>query len=471
MKPSETIPQSIESEQAVIGAMLIDPDCIFKVNAIVSLTDFYLSKNREIYEAILALHTQRVKVDFVTLTERLENSGKLELIGGMAYVSSLLSCVPSALNVEHYARSVKETAIRRAMLDSVSDIARAAYDETRPVSECLSEASASIARLNTTASHNTGHKADAGAFAVLARSEYYRRNPLRPGEVRGISTGYPDVNAMMGGFLRGYVYYLLGVEHCGKTWVCLNLAANVAREGGRVLFFSLEMSADTDPEEYQSSTLWERLVLMEIGMTISEYRNGAIAERDYPRFTNGIQEVSAWDFTIYDNVRRYEDISAIVQREQHVKPLDLVVIDYLKLITPPSGSGRAQQTRQEGLGQLTGALKGLATDNHIALFVPHQISSKQLAGRTEKRPRLEDGYYTGDLGQDADVVLGLYRPDLYDSVDAQRAASAANGVAMEWEKLKDRPSGGTGDWAKLWFSKTGKIGSFVRPGAADSERF
>lgn len=458
-----TIPESVESEQAVLGAMLIDQDCIFKVNAIVDPMDFYLGKNREIYEAILALHAQRVKVDLVTLTERLENTGKLDVIGGAAYISELMLCVPSALNVEHYARSVKETAIRRAMLDSVSDIARAAYDETRPVGECLSEASASIARLNTTAARNVGHQAEAGAYAVLSRSEYYRRNPLRPGEVRGISTGYPDVNEMMGGFLRGYVYYLLGVEHCGKTWVCLNLAANVAREGGRVLFFSLEMNADTDPEEYQSSTLWERLVLMESGVSLAAYRNGAMAEREYPVFSNAIQEVSSWNLTIYDDVRRYEDISAIVQRERHVKPLDLVVIDYLKLITPPAGKLRGEATRQEGLGQLTGALKGLAKDNNVPLFVPHQISSKQIAGRVEKRPRLEDGYYTGDLGQDADVVIGLYRPDLYDSVDAQRAAAAANGVVMEWDKLKDRPSGGTGDWAKLWFSKTGKIGSFVRP--------
>lgn len=450
------IPNAVESEQAVLGAMLIDPECIFKVQTLVQAGDFYLEKNRAIYNAITALYAQRSKIDFVTVSEHLENTGKLDA----PYLSELLMCVPSALHAEHYARIIKDAATRRAMLDTVSDIARAAYDETRPVSECVSAASSAVARLNSKVTDNAGHKAGDGAYAVLSRSEYYARNPLRPGEVRGISTGYPDLNESLGGFMRCYVYYLLGAEHAGKTWVCLNLAANVAREGGRVLFFSLEMNADTNVEEFQSSTLWERLVLMEAGIALKPYRDGRMSDREYPRFSNAISEVGQWDFTIYDNVRRYEEIAAIVQRENHTRPLDLVVIDYLKLIKPPEKRG--ERSRNESIGDLTEALKALAGDNNVPLFVPHQISTKQMSGRTEKRPRLSDGYYGGDLGQDADVVLGLYRPDLYDSIDAQRAAAAANGVVMELENLKDRVSGGTGNWVKLWFSKTGKIGSIIK---------
>ena len=463
--PDTTVPYAIEAEENALGCLLLDPRRACPIVFALPEAAFYQAKHRMIYAAIKRLYDQSMDIDLTTVQEQLAATGELEAIGSIVYIAELVQTVASSANVRSYVAIIRRTWKQRQMLDVASSVAQAAYacpDESA-VNTAISRHINLLRELEIGAAN--GNEAARGAYAVLEKALYYQEHPLQPGEVRGIDTGYPDLNLATGGLLRGNVYYLLAVEHSGKTFMCLNLLNNICQNGGRAVMFSLEMSASTSSTGYQEATLWERLVLMNARVDVQRYRAGVLTREEQERMATAANTLSTYNFTIYDDLSRLDDIVATVYQEQQRREIDLCCIDYLKLIA----LDRSQRTDSPNvnLSIVTSALKSLARESTVPLFVPHQVSSKAIAQRSNKRPLLSDGYFTGDLGQDADVVLSWYREDLYWSIEEQQANRDRRGVPVEVHVLKDRPSGGTKNFVELFFEKTGRLQPLVRPSNYD----
>lgn len=447
----QLFPHAIDAEEALLGAVLIDPVIGLPLLEQLDSGVFYINEHRWIAEAMLAAARNAQPIDLITVTNALETAQHLADVGGVAAIAALITRVPSAMHADAYAAAVRQAAQQRAALDIASSLARDAYTATNPT-EMHTALYAAVQALRGLEQGNTGGKtAGAGAYAVLEKAQYYQAHQLRPGQVRGIDTGYADLNLALGGLLRGNVYYVLAVPHSGKTFTLLNLLNNVCRGGHSGVLFSLEMSASVDPTGYAESTLWERLVLLNAQLPLAKYRAGLLTGAEEQRLAEAVDLVSGFDLTIYDNVCRFEDIAATLHQLSYAKKLELVCVDYLKLVTPPGGSS---DSRNEGLAQTCAAFKQLAREIQTPLIIPHQVSSKAIAQRADKRPTLGDGYYTGDLDQEADVVLGLFRPDIYWTPDEMRANQYQEWRPIELSILKDRPSGGTQSYVKLAFNHT-----------------
>jgi len=436
----KTSPHNVEAEEAYLGACHLEPTML----EVYSVPDeaFYLQKNRWIHEAMRATHANG-GLDFLSLVTELERHKRLEAVGGVAYLSQLINSCESYLYAERYAKMIVETWQKRQILDVVSEVARQSYNGKTP-DEIITFGSKSLTNLGQ---GSTSLKtAEAGAVSVLTKAQAYRLNPLSPGEVRGISTGYLDMNNATGGLFRGNVYYLYAAEHVGKTWTLINMLSKVCATGRRALFFSLEMTADTDVERVDKTTLWDRFVLSRAGITLDEYRAGTLNDRQYDVLNAASDEVAGWNLKIDDSLSSFDQISATIHRENRRQPLDVVAIDYLGLITTTVKTA----TRNEQLGEITRALKLLANATDTVLLVPHQVSSKELLRRDDKRPTIESGYESGHIAQNADVVFYIYRDEIY------HPATEMSRI-IECKLLKDRVSGHTG---RKWFWYWGRSCAF-----------
>ena len=431
--PPKTLPYHIESEEAVLGCFLIDPAYALSYASELHPEHFYLQKHRWIYESIVRI-AESARVDFLTLTSDLEQRNLLEAVGGVTYISQLINAVPSAIGIESYISIIVKAAHHRGLIGVAEDIARMAYAE-EDVDTIIDVSTGKLRKYGL--GSNSAKTAKDGAEYVLGKAEYYRQNPLRKGEVRGIDTGWLDTNFNTGGWQRGYTTYWLGLPHVGKTWTMLNVVANVCRLGGSAGLFSLEMSADTDIEQYDKTSLWERLVLSRAGVTLNAYRDGSLRPEEYDKLNEVADAISRWNLWIEDSVYKFGQIASTVHKHNRECKLDVVAIDYLKLIEYESDAS----TENDKMGELCKALKRLSSSADVSLHVPQQISDKKIAARGDKRPQLSDAYNTGHLSQDADVVLGLYRPD-------------NDPNCMQVEILKDRPSGNTGNGWNWYIHKS-----------------
>lgn len=431
--PVNDIPQNLDAERATLGAILIDPEAIWTVQPIVQEKDFYLQKHRWIYAAFCSISERGEALDYMTVLTELEHRAQLEAVGGAAYVTSLINTVPSAVGALTYAGLVVEAARRREGLDLVSELARRFYDERADVDDTLTYAVTHL------------QEQGRGGDLVAAREVVERLNaefndhlehPLEVGQVRGLDTGWLDINNALGGWKPG-LYIVLGEPHVGKTWFALQAAAKVAARGKRVLFFSLEMRAEQ---------LVRRLCLAYSKITQRDYDRGALRVEQIAAFQEAEAKIHDWNLDIADGMEHAGKIFATIHREMRgATPPALVVIDYLGLMITDY---RAENTNWE-LIALTRGLKNLSRQLQVPILAPHQISDKQLEARADKRPRKSDGYGSGGPSQDGDVILGLYRPFLHDPT-AERGA-------FEVAILKDRLGGGGQTNVSLLFQGTGAL--------------
>jgi replicative DNA helicase len=436
-------PNAVDAERCALSCGLINADFAMPALTVLEPSEFYDGKNRVIFEAMRDLWGQDASLDFLNLRDLLVNRGYEHYVN---YLTHTLTYTPSAVRVEEFVATIKERARRRRLLEGLSGVASDLWD-----------IEVSIEEINDRGMHlfqgevppeTGGTDAEQGAVSVLAKAHYYYSNPIGQYEARGIDTGYPALNAALDGWKRGYVYYILGLEHSGKTTLALNFVMNVCREGGRCALFSLEQSTDAS-EDPSRSSLWERLVLSQAGVTTRDYQTGHLSDADYNRLLEAGERVSRWRLYMYDSLYTLPTIEAAVRRLQRDQPLDLVVIDYLKLLQ----QNRTFGNRNEEIGGLTRALKQFARRLMIPTVVPHQVSSKQIGQRSEKRIQLSDGYESGHISQDADVVLGYNRESLFDP-------ETENPNLIEVHVLKDRIGGSTGASIDLYFERmTGVIHS------------
>ena len=396
--PDKMVPHNIEAEQAVLGALLIDPDAIFKVNTFLRAPDFYVERHQWIYDAILALHERREAIDFVTLCDELERRERLAELGGAAYLTSLVNATPTALNIEHYGRIVERTSTLRRLIGAAGEIAALAYEDTDNVDEVVDRAEQVLFGVS-----QRRVARDLQPIRDIV-SEYYDRVDYlyqHKGETIGVPTGFRNLDKMLGGLQKSDLIIVAARPAMGKTSLMLTLAQNAARKyNQRVAIFSLEMSAEQ---------LVQRLISSETGIDSQRLRIGNLREEEWPVFIQATGALSETMVFIDDT----PSISAMQVRTKARRlyaeyGLDLLIIDYLQLMQ----SDRRNENRVQEISFLSRALKGLARELNIPVLVASQLS-RAVEQRTDKRPMLSDLRESGSIEQDADIVVFIYRDEYY----------------------------------------------------------
>jgi len=392
------VPHSVEAEEAVLGSLLIDPESIFRVSPFLHPDDFYIVKDRWVYEACLALHERREPIDFVTVTEELEKRGQLAEMGGPAFISYLINVVPTAIHAEGYGRIVERTAVRRKLLQAASDIAQYAYDEAADVDDTIDKSEQVLFAVS-----QRRQSRDLLPISEVMRSYYERIEYLyeHRGEPLGIPTGFIDLDKLLGGLQRSDLIIVAARPGVGKTSLMLSMALNAARKfHQRVAIFTLEMS---------SEQIVQRLISAETGIDSQRLRLGELREDEWPLF---VQASSA----LGDTLLYLDDTPSISVLQLRTKArrlhaehgLDLIILDYLQLMT---GDTRAENRVQE-ISYISRSLKALARELHVPVMAASQLS-RSVEQRGDKKPVLSDLRESGSIEQDADVVMFIYRDDVY----------------------------------------------------------
>ena len=391
-------PQNMEAEEAVLGALLIDPDAIIRVATLLKPTDFYREKNGWIYDATLALHERREPIDFLTVCDELDRREQLDEIGGPGFITSLINAVPTSIHAEHYARIIERTATRRRLIEAAGEIAGLAYQEADDVNEVVDRAEQVLFGVSERRISRELVPIRQVLSAYYDRIEYLTRHR---GEMIGIPTGFTDVDRLLGGLQRSDMVILAARPSVGKTSLALSIAHNASKRfRQRVAFFSLEMS---------SEQVVQRLISAETGINSQRLRRGEIAQDEWGRFMKAASDLSESLFYIDDT----PGISALELRTKarrlHAEVgVDLLVVDYLQLMR---GDFRSENRVQE-ISSISRALKALARELNVPVLALSQLS-RGVEARTDKRPILSDLRESGALEQDADVVVFIYRDELY----------------------------------------------------------
>lgn len=389
------IPHSVEAEEAVIGAILINPDAYYDVAQFLRGEDFYIHRNRFIWEAINRLHEARTPVDFLTLTEELDRAGQLAEIGGPAYLTGMINQVPTSLHAVSYAHIIEQTAVRRRMLEAANKVAKLAFEEGSSLDTVLDESEKAIFAVSD---RLLAH--DVKPFSQVL-SELYDQVELRSQNAGlfGVPTGFTDLDRILQGMQPSDLLIVAGRPGMGKTSLLLSIVKYAAQAHKKhIAVFTLEMS---------SEQLAQRLVAQETGIDMQRMRSGKLEEDEWPLFTHAVE--------VLGDVRLFlDDTPAITPLQMRSKcrrlhmeyELDLIVVDYLQLM---SGGGRFENRVQE-VSYISRQLKVLARDLNVPVLAAAQLS-RAVEQRADKHPILSDLRESGSIEMDADVVMFLYRPE------------------------------------------------------------
>ncbi len=395
--PDRMVPHSVEAEEAVLGSLLIDPEAVFQVATFLRPDDYYIQKHAWIYEAILALHERREPVDFLTLCDELERREQLEEVGGAAYITHLINAVPSAIHVEAYGHIVEQAAIRRRLIAAASQIAQLAYQEAQNIDETVDKAEQALFSVSERRITRdlTPIRDVVGAYSD--RIEYLYAHQDEP---LGVPTGFIELARLLGGLQRSDLIFIAARPSVGKTSLCLSIARNAARHGKHVAIFSLEMSAEQ---------VVQRLVAAETGIDSQRLRLGKLNTQEWELFHSATGRLADLPIFIDDT----PSISALqlrtkARRLDSEHGIDLILIDYLQLMT---GDIRTDN-RVPVVSYISRSLKGLARELNVPVVSASQLS-RAVEQRTDRRPMLADLRESGSLEQDADVVMFIYRDELY----------------------------------------------------------
>lgn len=401
------LPQSVDVEASLLGSLLIDPDAIVKIADIVKSIDFYDSRHRKIYEACVRLYEQGSPIDIITLSEELKADGSLREVGGAAYITQLTNTVPTATHAEQYAGIVSTKSIRRRLIAASNEIAEIGYDEKRTIAELVEEAESRLFEVSQRHVKN-----DIISMEDILADSFERLDGLHKdkGAIRGVPTGYKDVDNLLAGFQRSDLIILAARPSMGKTALALNFAQNVAvGSGSSVLMFSLEMSKEQ---------LVDRLLASEAGVNSWNLRTGNLSDADFEKIGHAMGTLSEAKFFIDDTPGiTVSELRTKARREAHKQELGLIVVDYLQLMSGGAKFGGSENRVQE-ISEISRGLKGIARELNVPILALSQLS-RSVESRSPQIPQLADLRESGSIEQDADVVAFIYREDYYNP-DSER---------------------------------------------------
>jgi replicative DNA helicase len=392
-------PWSPEAEQAVLGAMLLDQDAALKAVQILEDTSFYREAHRRIYRAMIQLLDRGDVLDPLVLRAELDRRGDLEAAGGMDYLAELLDTVPTAANIEFHARIVRDKALLRRLIEVGTQLVQSAYEGRHDVSTLLDEAEQKVFEVSHARGTQEVVRIKELMWQAMERIEARDRGDE---SVRGVPSGFADLDSKTNGFQRSDLIIVAARPSMGKTSFCLNIAANAALEGKTpVAIFSLEMSKDQ---------LVERLLSAEAFVDLHRLRSGGLRPEDYPKLSRAAGLLGTAPIWIDDTpALTLLEMRSKARRLKAEHDIGLVVVDYLQLIR---GGGRSE-SRQEEISYISRSLKALARELVTPVIALSQLSRAPEQRGGDRRPMLSDLRDSGAIEQDADLVLFIYRPEMY----------------------------------------------------------
>ncbi len=404
MADYKILPNSLEAEQALLGCILLDNDAQSDIFSKLNVEDFYSEAHRNIYDSMMKVYNKSIPVDFVTLTNQLEVEKKLETIGGIDYITYLTNVVPSAANFQHYLNIVKNSSVRRHLISEAQEIIKSAFD-SEDGDKAMREAEKRIFDLSQKeTSSDLEHVGKPGGTltTVLKQISELAENK---GKMRGIPTGYKDFDAITNGLQKSDLILLAARPGVGKTSFAMNIAVNAAiNEDKKVAIFALEMSKEQ---------LMQRALSSLARVNLSHVLRGNMDSEEWKRIWTAEKKLAQSGIYVDDSsmITPFELISKC-RKLKMTEGLDLIVIDYLQLMTMGKSN---RESRTQEVSDLTRTLKIAAKELNVPIILLSQLS-RAVEVREDHRPVLSDLRESGSIEQDADIVLFLYNPEKYNDV-------------------------------------------------------
>lgn len=395
-------PQNLEAERSVLGGMLLDNQAVHQVLEILDGDDFYSSGHRKIFQSIIDLTERNEPADLITLSNLLKDRSHLESIGGAAYLGSLADAVPSAANIAYYSKIVKEKSVLRKLISATTNILSRTYENATDIDGIIDEAEYSIFQISENKIRQTFfpiREIIKDSFRTIER--LFEKKSL----ITGVPTGFEELDRLTSGFQRSELIIIAGRPSMGKTAFALNIAQHAAIEMDvPVAVFSLEMSKEQ---------LAMRMLSSEARVDAQRLRKGFLGETDWPRLTTAAGSLSEAKIFIDDTAAiTVLEMKAKARRLKAEKGLGMVVLDYLQLM-----KGREQSpSREQEISEISRSLKALAKELNVPVVALSQLN-RQVEARSDRRPQMADLRESGAIEQDADVILFIYRDEVYNRSD------------------------------------------------------
>lgn len=392
-------PQNLDAEMSLLGAVLIDEEVLADITEHVKPKDFYDKRHAMIYDAIMRLYEKNKPVDLLTLTDELKRKKEIDEIGGSAYLTELTNYVPTSAHAESYAEIVAQKAVRRRLIKASGEISELGYDEATSTQELLQAAEAELFSVS-----DQSLKQDLTSLESILTDSFDRLEELHrnKGALRGVRTGYRDLDNMTAGLQRSDLIILAARPAMGKTTLVTNLAYNVATIAKQpVLFFSLEMSKEQ---------LVDRMLSDASGVDSWNIRTGNLSDDDFSKLSEAMGEMAEAPIFIDDTPGlSVLEMRTKARRAAHDQPLGLIIIDYLQLM---QGSGRDNGNRVQEVSEISRGLKLIARELNVPVIALSQLS-RSVESRSPQIPQLADLRESGSIEQDADIVMFIYREAYY----------------------------------------------------------
>lgn len=391
-------PHSVESEQSILGSILLDKEAIITVTETIRPDDFYKEAHKIIYECMLKLSNKGEPIDLITLTEELRKQGHLDDVGGISYITSLSTIVPTTSNVKYYADIVKEKSVLRKLIKASNDIISLGYDGATKIEDVLEQAEKRIFDISQEKASDDFKSINS---VLMDTYDLIEKLYTNKSDVTGITTGFKDLNKKINGLQRTDLILLAARPAMGKTAFSLNLVQNAALKGdASVAVFSLEMSKEQ---------LVQRMLAAQSHVELKKIKTGTLDENDWPRIIDAMAVLSNAKIHIDDTPGiKISELRSKCRKLKIEKGLDFIMIDYLQLM---EGEGN-NESRQQEISKISRSLKMIAKELDCPVVALSQLS-RAPEQRADHRPMLSDLRESGAIEQDADIVMFLYRDEYY----------------------------------------------------------
>ncbi|HBH3896175.1 TPA: replicative DNA helicase [Clostridioides difficile] len=432
-------PHSVESEQSILGSILLDKDAIITVTETIKPDDFYKEAHKIIYECMITLSNKGEPIDLITLTEELRKQGHLNDIGGISYITSLSTIVPTTSNVKYYADIVKEKSVLRKLIKASNEIINLGYSGATKIEDVLEQAEKSIFDISQ---EKTSDDFKSINLVLMDAYDMIEKLYTNKSDVTGITTGFKDLNKKINGLQRTDLILIAARPAMGKTAFSLNLVQNAALKGdASVAVFSLEMSKEQ---------LVQRMLSSQSSVELKKIKTGTLNDNDWPRIIDAMAVLSDAKIHIDDTPGiKISELRSKCRKLKIEKGVDLVLIDYLQLM---EGEGN-NESRQQEISKISRSLKILAKELNCPVVALSQLS-RAPEQRADHRPMLSDLRESGAIEQDADIVMFLYRDEYY------HADSESKNIG-EVIIAKNR-HGETGSVELVWLGEVQRFGDKLR---------
>ncbi len=403
-------PHDLQAEMGVLGSMLLSQEALHLARERLAESSFYKLAHQDVFASVIELFDAHNTVDLILLRDELSRQSKLEKVGGVSYLVQLMETVPTSANAEHYVEIVRERAVRRQLVETAAQIQKRAYEASEDVDGLLDEAEADILSVRQQKERTQVREINDVLQNIVGRLEELHQHP---GELTGLATGFYDLDDMTGGLQAGEFIVLAARPSVGKTSFALNVLHHVSAVQRRpAALYSLEMPAEQ---------IVSNFLCVHNKMDTHDFRRGTLSEKDWTRLEESLDELVGLPLYICDApTMRTGDLRAMARRLAHRHSVELIVVDYLQLMTP----NRNRENRATEVAEISQGLKALARELNVPVIAVAQLSRR--VEQEQRRPRLSDLRESGAIEQDADLVMLLHRPYVTGDEDEELAGSEAD---------------------------------------------